>query len=95
VYLWRRMRGKEAEKVMRKQIHLENAMGRSRRIHRGPGGGVRPEPKEGLPGERPELPWLEVDSPGAELGKEVDKELEKRGLRCEHCFSDDTLLDGC
>ncbi|KZV88388.1 DUF300-domain-containing protein, partial [Exidia glandulosa HHB12029] len=30
IYLWRRMRGKEAEKLMRKQIHLENAMGRSR-----------------------------------------------------------------
>ncbi|KZV88409.1 DUF300-domain-containing protein [Exidia glandulosa HHB12029] len=81
IYLWRRMRGKEAEKLMRKQIHLENAMGRSRRMDRGPGGGIRPQPtrpKEGMPGERPELPWLNVENDGLEA--EVGLELEKRGM---------------
>ncbi|EJD46875.1 DUF300-domain-containing protein, partial [Auricularia subglabra TFB-10046 SS5] len=87
VYLWRRMRGKEAEKLMRKQIHLENAMGRSRRMHRGAGGAIQVQrplptaPKEGMPGDRPELPWLQVDNDG--LGDEVGIELEKRGLGAE------------
>ncbi|KAH7102170.1 organic solute transporter Ostalpha-domain-containing protein [Auriculariales sp. MPI-PUGE-AT-0066] len=87
IYLWRRMRGKEAEKVMRKQIHLENAMGRSRRMHRGRGGGVeRPEPKEGMPAERPDLPFLQLDPPGVGLSGAIGQELEKRGFRCEFVF---------